>query len=155
MRISFDLDDTLICYGSETLCERRLPFLFRFFLRDEPLRSGATELLKALAQRGHELWIYTTSGRSATWIWWWFRVRGIPIHGIVNELRHRRCFGQDCPSTKRPDAFGIDIHVDNSAGVAEEGRRHGFNVCVVNPAAADWVQHVLKSVEERAQGNAQ
>jgi hypothetical protein len=34
---------------------------------------------------------------------------------------HARCFGEGSEPTKRPGAFGIGLHVDDSRGVAMEG----------------------------------
>jgi hypothetical protein len=67
----------------------------------------------------------------------------------VDDARHAACFGEGSLPTKRPHAFGIHMHVDNSPGVAIEGEQYGFNVCVVEPSADDWVQQVLTAVEER------
>lgn len=150
MRISFDLDDTLICYGEGSACEARLPLLVRMFVRDEPLRKGTRELVDELHAGGHEVWVYTSSGRRARWIRWWLRLHGVRVHDVVDGARHAKCFGESSLPTKRPHAFGIHLHVDDSRGVAIEGERYGFNVCVVDPCADDWVQQVLTAVEDRA-----
>jgi phosphoserine phosphatase len=65
MRISFDLDDTLICLREGAAHEPRLPWPWRMLVRDEPLRLGARRLLQDLRGRGHDVWIHTTSHRSA------------------------------------------------------------------------------------------
>lgn len=45
MRISFDLDDTLIC-GEQVPCEpNRIPFFFNPWI-NEPLRLGSRKLMK-------------------------------------------------------------------------------------------------------------
>jgi hypothetical protein len=150
MRISFDLDDTLICYGGITPCEKRLPALMRIFIRDEPLRKGSRELIATLRQRGHEVWIYTSSNRPRLRIRFWLLLHGIRVTDIVNGLRHSKCFGQGSLPTKRPHAFGIALHIDDSVGVAIEGKQHGFQVCVIDPAAADWAQKILGTVESEA-----
>jgi hypothetical protein len=56
-----------------------------------------------------------------------------------------RVVGRQGPS-KYPPAFGIDLHVDDSEGVAEEGRRHRFAVVVVSPRDPDWAARVLAAV---------
>jgi hypothetical protein len=56
--------------------------------------------------------------------------------------------GRQGPS-KYPPAFGIDLHVDDSEGVAEEGRRHHFGVVVVSPQDPEWTATVLAAVEAR------
>ena len=147
MRISFDLDDTLICYGDNHVeREPPLPILLRLIVRDEPLRAGARELARTLQSRGHEIWIYTSSGRRARWIRRWLRHHGVRIDGVVDGTRHAKCFGEGSLRTKRPHAFGIHIHVDNSRSMAIEGERYGFNVCLIEPDAKDWVRQVLDSV---------
>ena len=52
MRISFDLDDTLVCYRADVPQEPRLPWFRRLFADDEPLRQGVPELMRQLRQRG-------------------------------------------------------------------------------------------------------
>jgi hypothetical protein len=150
MRISFDLDDTLICYRDGTPCEPRLWWPLRWLMKDEPLRRGARELAGELRRRGHELWIYTTSHRRPMWVRLWLRAHGIRVGGVVNGERHARCFGECSSPSKRPHAFEIDLHVDDSRGVAMEGEAHGFNVCVIDPGDADWASKVLAAVDQLA-----
>src|SRR5688500_3617191 len=83
LRISFDLDDTLICYGDGVDCEPRLPWLLRLFVRDEPLRRGARRLLRELDDRGHEVWVYTTSHRGAQAVRRWLRAHGVRVARVV------------------------------------------------------------------------
>jgi hypothetical protein len=147
LRISFDLDDTLICYGDGVPCEPRLPWLLRLFVHDEPLRRGTRRLVRELADRGHEVWVYTTSHRGAPVVQRWLRAHGVRISRVVNGAEHTKCFGHGSSPTKRPHAFGIDLHVDDSEGVAIEGEQYGFRVCVVEPSASDWVERVLSAVD--------
>jgi hypothetical protein len=88
------------------------------FILDEPLRLGTRNLLRELRERGHEVWIYTTSARSTKWIQWWFWFRSIHIGDVVNGPRHDRCFGEGSLPSKRPYAFQIHLHIDDSWGVA-------------------------------------
>jgi len=147
MRISFDLDDTLICYGDSVECEPRLAWWSRILLRDEPLRKGTRSLAAELHARGHILWIYTTSARSCRWIKWWLRLHGVQVEGVINGPMHNKHFGDGSMPTKRPHAFGIDLHVDDSRGVEIEGQQYGFKVCVVEPQSNDWVSEVLDAVD--------
>src|SRR5438270_12026835 len=93
MRISFDLDDTLICYGGMIPCEPRLPWPVRCLLNDEPLRCGARQLVRTLRERGHQVWIYTTSDRGPRAVRWWLRLHGVQVDRVVNGVEHARCFG--------------------------------------------------------------
>jgi hypothetical protein len=140
MRISFDIDDTLVC-DPALPTEQHVPIWWRPWYA-ERLRQVTRELLRELLGRRHQLWIYTTSYRSPRYLRGWFRCLGVPVDGVVNQVRHERTVGRRGPS-KYPPAFGIDLHVDDSEGVAEEGRRHGFAVLVVAPDDPDWVGRVL------------
>jgi hypothetical protein len=147
MRISFDLDDTLICYQPHVPCERRrIPFLLRHWF-DEPLRRGTPELFHELTRRGWEIWIYTTSGRTERYMRWWLRFYGITLGGMVNEHSHGR-LPMAHRVSKYPPAFQIDLHVDDSEGVRMEGEKHGFRVVVVSPEDPAWSARVLAAAAE-------
>lgn len=149
MRISFDLDDTLICYQPGSVYEPRPPWYWRAVASHEPLRRGARALLRDLRARGHELWVYTTSHRPPLSVKLWLRSYGVRVVRVVNQDvhdRHLRRTVRDYPPSKNPRAFGIDLHVDDSDGVRMEGDEHGFRVVVVSPDDADWVAKVLAAV---------
>jgi hypothetical protein len=151
MRISFDVDETLVCRRTAAPTEAaRLPLLIHQWL-GEPLRRGTRSLVHELRQRGCSIWIYTSSGRTAFHIRLWLLLYGIRVDGVVNEERHRRELSgrrfSRLPS-KYPPAFGIDLHVDDSEGVRMEGDEHGFRVVVVRPDDEDWTQRVLDAVSQ-------
>jgi hypothetical protein len=65
---------------------------------------------------------------------------------VVNQTIHEQHLfhnPRERRPSKNPAAFGIDLHVDDSEGVAEEGRRHGFAVVVVSPSDEEWTAKVL------------
>ena len=151
MRISFDIDDTLVCRGVSYPGEvgRLPPFLLQRFC--EPLRGGTRSLVNELRRRGCSVWIYTSSGRTPFQIRLWLFLHGIRVDGIVNDERHRRELSDRRFSrlpSKYPPAFGIDLHVDDSEGVRMEGDQHGFRVVVVQREDEDWVGKVLKAAEK-------
>jgi hypothetical protein len=151
MRISFDVDDTLVLHDAASRKEMVVPWWWRWRY-PEPLRLGTKALLHALQAGGHELWIYTTSYRQPRYLRGWFKSFGVRLAEVVNQDRHDQFvkpaqFPGYVPS-KYPPMFGIDLHIDDSEGVAEEGREHGFRVVVVSPTDAQWVALVLAAVEE-------
>jgi hypothetical protein len=146
-RISFDIDDTLICYGQDTPQEpNRVPWLFRPWFH-EPLRAGTQALMRQLIQEGWEIAIYTTSYRSPRYLRWFLWWHGIRVDVVVNQAIHdaivRQGHYRHGPS-KLPSKFGIDLHVDDSEGVAMEGQEHGFEVVVVSPSDRKWTEKVLR-----------
>lgn len=147
-RISFDIDDTLACCQRSVPAEEGLlPSVNRHL--GEPLRHGTCSLIRELRRRGCSIWIYTTSGRSPSYIRRWLLMHGIRVDGIVNSVRHHHELttqGFSRPPSKYPPAFGIDLHVDDSEGVQMEGDTHGFRVVVVRPDDKHWTKRVLDAV---------
>jgi hypothetical protein len=152
VHISFDLDDTLIC-GASVPAEPPVSCWHRWRY-PERLRRGTRSLMTTLLRRRCKIWIYTSSCRSPRYLKSWFARLGIPLEGIVNQIRHEGTVGLRGPS-KYPPAFGIDLHVDDSPGVAMEGADHRFAVLVVAPEDPDWVERVLCEVDARIRSNDQ
>ena len=150
MRVSFDIDDTLVLHSFKTApteCGRFPGFLCRWL--GEPLRLGTGALMRRLREQGCSIWIYTSSNRTEFYIRLWLFLYGISVDGVVNDKRHRRELLLQNYSrlpSKYPPAFKIDLHVDDSEGVRLEGLEHGFKVVVVNPSDARWTETVLEAV---------
>jgi FMN phosphatase YigB (HAD superfamily) len=154
MRISFDLDDTIACEPAVPT-EQCAPW-WRRWRYSEGVRRGTQALMKELVVRRCQLWIYTTSYRPPRYLRGWFRSFGVPVEGVVNQDRHEQVikthtFPGHAPS-KYPPAFGIDLHIDDSEGVAMEGRQFGFRVLVVSPYDPDWAARVLAAVDAHGRG---
>jgi hypothetical protein len=147
MRIAFDLDNTLIPQAEEFATEPSAPLLLRPWFR-ERLRVGTRALLQELRWQGCDLWIYTSSGRDATYLRLWFLSLGIPLGGVVNCHRHEGLLrGRNIPNcAKYPPAFGIELLIDDANGIAMEGREHGFAVLRIDPADTDWVARIRAAI---------
>ena len=65
MRIAFDLDNTLIRCGHDFPLEKPQRHIWAKLLSNEQLRDETKELTDYCRQRGWEVWVYTTSYRSA------------------------------------------------------------------------------------------
>ncbi|MDG9885887.1 hypothetical protein N7650_23925 [Pseudomonas sp. GD04058] len=151
IRVSFDIDDTLACLPHHSPAEdSRLPdFIHRWL--GEPLRSGTRSLIRDLRRQGCSIWIYTSSGRTPSYIRRWLMLYGIRVDGVVNSDRHHHVVtarGFEKMPSKFPPAFDIDLHVDDSEGVRIEGDDHGFRVVVVCPKDKAWTQKVLEAAVE-------
>ncbi len=147
MKVAFDLDDTLIPTTAAFSCgASRAMFPFRLFLK-EPLRNGASALLRRIAAR-HELWIYTTSLRTPLGIRLWLLVHGVRIHGVINADVHRRAV-QGTPYrglSKAPRIFGIAVLVDDAQGVAQECRQQGVKCISVSHTDDHWAERVAREI---------
>lgn len=145
MRISFDLDDTLISKNRFPLEKETL--MARIF-GAERLRLGTLELFKTLRDRGYEICVYTTSYRSKAKIKRMFWAYGVSLGIVVNQQLHERRLGSNAKRvSKYPPEFGIDIHIDDSIGVQREGKQYGFKTIIVSKEDTDWVNMVLEGVD--------
>lgn len=151
VRISFDIDDTLACQLEHSAVEHsRLPAFVHRWL-GEPLRIGTRSLIRDLRRQGCSIWIYTSSGRTPSYIRRWLLLYGIRVDGVVNSDRHYQAVaaqGLSNAPSKYPLAFDIDLHVDDSEGVRIEGVEHGFRVVVVDPQDESWARKVLAAAED-------
>lgn len=149
MRIAFDLDDTLIPVTSDSFPVEAPSGLFRRWLAREHFRAGAGPLLRALRRHGCDVWVYTTSFRDPLYIRSLFWTYGVWASGIVNQDVHDRWARRQQPrfyGSKFPPAWGIDLLVDDSEGVAIEGRQHHFRVLHVRPDDPAWTATVVAEV---------
>lgn len=151
IRISFDIDDTLACQLHHCAVEKsRLPACVHRWL-GEPLRCGTRALTRELRRQGCSVWVYTSSGRTPSYIRRWLMLYGIRVDGVVNSVRHSHALtvhGLLNAPSKFPPAFDIDLHVDDSEGVQSEGVDHGFRVVVVRPDDKQWARQVLEAVAQ-------
>ena len=95
--------------------------------------------------------IYTTSVRSERDIRRLLRGYSVVPELVVNQTTHERALKQagiDRGPTKRPSLFGIGLHVDDSDGVAAEGREWGFEVLVVRPDDLHWAEAVKEATRK-------
>ena len=145
MRIAFDLDNTLIRCGHDFPLATPQRRIWARLLSNEQLRYGIKELTDYCCQRNWEVWVYTTSYRSAWRIRRLFWLHGIRLDGVVNQQRHDREVKARC--TKYPSSFGIDLLVDDSEGVRIEGERHGFRVLVIRPEDERWTEKVRAALD--------
>ena len=130
MRIAFDLDNTLIPSPGSTMPVECLDLLTHVISR-ESVRLGARDLFRRLHLDRHEVWIYTTSLRKPARLRAWFWASGIRLDGIVNQTRHDEAVRDGripAGCSKYQPAFSIDMLIDDSEGVAAEGRRLDFSV---------------------------
>lgn len=151
MLITFDLDDTLICWQEEVPTEPLKKPWHLFWFKAEPLRQGTRDIFKQLRKEGWEIGIYTTSHRRRTYIKRLFNLHGLRLDLIVNQHQHEKIVSrmkQKKKPSKIPCWVGAKLHVDNSEGVYMEGQKHHFRVLVVDPLDKDWTARIAKEAEK-------
>jgi hypothetical protein len=142
MRISFDLDETII---SDWDVE---PDLRGFRGNKEHLRKGTVELFKWIRQQNHKIWIYTNSYRGRKALESWFQDCGIPVDGVINQIIHeqkRSEQGRKCTLGKNPEWFEIDMHFDDLDELAEQER-----IYYIDPLDSFWTDKVKQYIDEKS-----
>ena len=150
MRVSFDLDEVLFVSPKthQTEPEPRYPFN-RIF--QERLRLGTPELIRELQIQGYEVWIYTSSFRSESYIRRLFRCYGVRLDGIVNGDRHLKEVQRDNKTIlpqKIPSRYRISLHIDDEAIIASWGREFGFQTYLLDAEDAQWKEKIIARADE-------
>ncbi len=146
MKISFDLDDTLIP-GNKFLFSTENRNLIQKILKIEKIRKGSKRVFKDLKKQGHEIGIYTTSFRPKFKILFQLLTYGIRPDFIINENENRiELKRKNINSSKYPPAFEIDIHIDDSKGVEIEGQKLNFKTIIIKKSDNNWTEKIKQNV---------
>lgn len=148
MTISFDLDDTLIP-GMKRFPTEPRRFWHKLVSREQ-LRAGTLSLMKTLKEQGHKVYVYTTSLRSPAYIRRLFLSYGIRLDRVINKSIHDKVLlNQAGWVSKLPSAFNIDLHIDDSPGVEQEGIQFNFRTIIVEEHDEEWVDNILRRLESK------
>ena len=150
MRVSFDLDEVLFVLPGPHKTEPALPWPFyRIYI--ERLRLGTPALINRLQEMGYEVWVYTSSFRTESYIRHLFRLYGVHFDGIVNGNRHLREVQRDRKEQlpqKLPNHYRISLHIDDEAIVCTMGRQYGYNVYQLNAQDDEWMEKIIERAEQ-------
>jgi hypothetical protein len=146
MKISFDIDDTIIP-GNKNEFPTENRNLFQKIFKVEKIRKGSVNLIKELKEEGNEVGVYTTSYRSKCQIKFQFLTYGIGLNLIINEkLNKRELKTRNINSSKYPPAFDIDIHTDDSKGVELEGEKLNFKTIYIENGSNGWIEKIKQII---------
>lgn len=146
MKISFDLDGTLIPMGNDQFATEKQG-IFHKLMQVERMRLGTKAAFQQLKAQGHEVGIYTTSFRSKGHIRYWLRAYGLKADFIINEqVALPRLQLRNINASKYPPAFGIDLHFDDQPGLLLEAERYDFKAALL-PAGPLDIQFIMSAVQ--------
>lgn len=77
-----------------------------------------------------------------------FLSHGIPVDFVINQQLHEKNIRNRGNISKFPPEFGIDVHIDDSTGVEIEGKKFGFKTIIIAVDNTDWVNTILKKIDE-------
>ena len=156
MRVSFDLDEVLFVYPETHKTEPAPVFPFNRIFK-ERLRLGTPRLINRLQDLGYEVWVYTSSFRSESYIKNLFRLYGVRFDGIVNGTRHLKEVQRDNRTVlpqKVPSRYRISLHVDDETVICSLGREYGFEAYQLDAQDDEWEEKIVKKAEEIKRRNA-
>lgn len=154
MLITFDLDDTLICWQPEIPVEPLFKPWYLWWFKPEPLRKGTVELFNRLRDAGWDIGIYTTSHRRPCYIKRLFRLHGLKLDTITNQAGHEKLIRQlkiKRKPSKLPSKVGSDLHIDDSEGVFMEGQKFRFRVLVIESLDSEWTEKIWQEAQHIAE----
>lgn len=146
MRVSFDLDEVLFVSPETHKIEKPPVFPFNLIFK-ERLRFGAPELIKKLQELGYEVWVYTSSYRTQSYIKNLFRYYHVKFDGIVNAQRHLAEVQRDHKTIlpqKLPNMYRISLHIDDETIVCTLGKQYGYNTYQLNAQDDDWKEKIIE-----------
>lgn len=149
MRISFDLDEVLFVNPETHETEKELRFPFNLIYK-ERLRLGTPELINSLQKMGFEVWVYTSSFRSISYIEKLFRHYGIRFDDIVNGTRHLKEVQRDKKDVlpqKVPSRYRISLHIDDESVICSYGKANGFDTYRLDEPDPEWVNKIIAKAE--------
>lgn len=150
MRVSFDLDEVLFVNPNTHKTEPALRFPFNKIYK-ERVRLGTADLIRELQSRDIEVWVYTSSFRSQSYIRNLFKHYGVVFDSIVNGQRHLaevQAGNKYTLPQKLPNKYRISLHIDDEEVVVKYGKAYGFNVYHLDAHDDDWKEKIIERVEK-------
>ncbi|WP_245539558.1 HAD family hydrolase [Pontibacter roseus] len=109
----------------------------------ERIRYKTSELFQHLKAQGHTVGIYTTSYRPKLKLRLHLLTYGINPDFIITEKENRQQLTKrQINCSKYPPAFNIDLHIDDSPGVEQEGQTFSFQTIIIKKDDTDWLDKV-------------
>ena len=149
MRVSFDLDEVLFVSPQTHKTEPPLPFPLRNLFR-ERLRLGTPEVINRLQTLGYEVWVYTSSFRTESYIRRLFRCYGVRFDGIVNGTRHLKEVQRSNKETlpqKLPNRYRISLHIDDEEIICSSAGQFGFRAYQLNAQDDNWGEKIIEQAD--------
>ena len=150
MKISLDLDDTLLVKSDSLFIEENTTPLIRGFI-EEYFRQGTRKLFAYLSKRNFDVGVYSNSYRGKSALEAWFVENDFHINFVINQQIHdAKCDTQknryQLPD-KCPHLFDIDIHIDDLEEIKRGAEKFGPTVILVSPAE-NWAELLITELEQ-------
>lgn len=148
-RVSFDLDEVLI--AGDKYPEEDAPSFPWSKIAKERLRKGAPALIHALANRGFDVWVYTSSYKSEKYIQAVFKGYKVCPAGIINGVSHKKkqkgaLTGQVKEAMDRK--YKMTLHIDEGHVLYIDKSTADYDYFSLECDNSNWASKVIHLVEE-------
>lgn len=109
------------------------------------IRENANLLVREFQQMGYDVWIYTGSYLSDTYIRGLFRMNKCHVNGIVNGLNEKKN-PQRLKEIFR-QKYSTVLHVDNEAFTIVNTRNKKYDIVDISSAEKEWAASVVSHVK--------
>lgn len=144
-RASFDLDEILLAVNGRKaeelpsqMLSDKVPFL---------LREGAPAVIRALQDKGYDIWVYTAEYYSEGEIGLLFELYDLKITGVVNGLNSKRAGYMKEANTQLAQKYRDTINIDDESLLIIHADNKEFDN-YLHEDPADWAGSILKTIEK-------
>ncbi len=140
--VTIDFDEVLF---SDSIQQSASPILFPYNLvYKKNIRENAALLVQEFQRMGYDVWIYTGSYLSETYIKGLFRMNKCRVDGIVNGINEKKS-----PNKLREifrEKYHTILHVDNEAFTIVNTRNKKYEIVDISTDEHEWASSVITNV---------
>ncbi len=149
--ISIDLDEVLMCNGTDYPADKELIFPFNTFLPGK-IRKNAPYMIKELQKKGFDVWVYTGSYKSVQYIDRFLRMHKIKVQGIINGMKTKKVSGNMMNAFK--EKYKTIVHLDNDSVLIVKPENREFDTYELNNGS-EWANDTVVKIKEWLAANNQ
>ena len=149
--ISIDLDEVLMCNGTDYPADMELIFPFNIFLPGK-IRKNAPYMIKELQKNGFDVWVYTGSYKSVQYIDRFLRMHKINVQGIINGMKTKKVSGNMMNAFK--EKYKTIVHLDNDSVLIVKPENREFDTYELNNGS-EWANDTVVKIKEWLAANNQ
>ena len=136
--VTIDLDEVL-------LSEDKMSFPYGVFYKED-LRENTTLLVREIHRLGFDIWVYTGSYRSESYIKGLFSANNCKVDGVVNGLKYK---GKSKKLTdKFKEKYKQIVHVDNSMITLVDTINHNYEIIDLPENKKTWASTVAEKTQQ-------
>lgn len=147
-RVAFDLDEVLLA-TTENSCETVTEKIQSKQIK-ERLKKGVPDVIKALQNRGYDVWVYTAGYFTEDYIRAIFKLYKLEVSGIINGVNPEKKNNSDEVKRTRErmaKKYKTVLNIDNESVVRINSENKDYNQYSITKNEAEWSREVVNIIE--------